>query len=200
MRVILTRHGETEQNKVGICQGHLPGKLTEEGIEQAKKLALRLKDEKIDVIYSSDLARSVDTTKEISKFHADVPLHFTEKLRERNMGESEGKTKAECGIDESKSAVLFPEPKGGETREEILSRAKMLKEEIYEKHKGKTVLLVGHGGINAAMLAAIMDKTYQEIFDMAEWQNTNVTIFEIKEDKSHKIHCLNCTKHLEQNN
>ncbi len=196
MKIILTRHGETEQNKAGICQGHLPGKLSEEGIEQAKKLALRLKDEKIDAIYSSDLARAADTVKEIAKFHADVPVHFVEKLRERNMGELEGRTRAECGIDKIKPNMLFPEPKGGETREEIGSRAKMLMEEIYEKHKDKTVLLVGHGGINASLLAVITNKTYKDVFLMADWQNTNVTIFEIKEDKSHKIHCLNCTKHL----
>ena len=40
MRLILTRHGETEENATGIRQGHLPGKLSEKGIEQAKKLAL----------------------------------------------------------------------------------------------------------------------------------------------------------------
>lgn len=36
MRLILARHAETEGNKEGILQGHLPGKLTELGKEQAK--------------------------------------------------------------------------------------------------------------------------------------------------------------------
>ena len=47
MKLILTRHGETELNLKGIMQGHLPGKLTKNGINQAEKLALRLKNEKI---------------------------------------------------------------------------------------------------------------------------------------------------------
>ena len=32
MKIILTRHGETEENKKGIMQGHIPGTLSEEGI------------------------------------------------------------------------------------------------------------------------------------------------------------------------
>jgi len=57
MRLILVRHGETEENVAKITQGHMPSKLTKQGIEQAKKLALRLKDEKIDKIFVSDLKR-----------------------------------------------------------------------------------------------------------------------------------------------
>jgi probable phosphoglycerate mutase len=90
MKIILTRHGETIENRMGIAQGHLPGKLTEKGIGQAKKLALRLKDEKFDAIYSSDLARAADTAKEIIKFHPNVNAHFVKELRERNIGEFEG--------------------------------------------------------------------------------------------------------------
>jgi len=61
MKLIIVRHGETEENKKGIVMGHLPGKLSQEGINQIKKVALRLKDEKIDFIYSSDLTRASDT-------------------------------------------------------------------------------------------------------------------------------------------
>ena len=45
MRLIITRHGETEENIKGIHQGHMPGILSKLGIEQAKKLALRLKND-----------------------------------------------------------------------------------------------------------------------------------------------------------
>ena len=72
MRLILTRHGQTEENVKRILQGHMPGKLTPLGIEQAKKLASRLKDENIDAIYSSDLARTTDTTKEMDLFTISI--------------------------------------------------------------------------------------------------------------------------------
>ena len=67
--------------------GHNPGKLSSLGIEQARKLAERLKDEKIDVIFSSDLARAADTAKEIAKFHPNIPLELTKDIRERFLGE-----------------------------------------------------------------------------------------------------------------
>jgi len=49
---------------------------------QAKKLANRLKEEKIDHVYSSDLARTVDTVKEIIKYHPNAQIQFTKELRE----------------------------------------------------------------------------------------------------------------------
>ena len=44
MKLFLVRHGETEENQQGIMQGHMPGRLSEIGKLQAKKLALRLKN------------------------------------------------------------------------------------------------------------------------------------------------------------
>lgn len=51
MKLIMARHGQTEENVKKIFQGHLPGKLTKLGEEQAKKLAERLKDEKLILFF-----------------------------------------------------------------------------------------------------------------------------------------------------
>lgn len=59
--LILSRHGETEENKLRIMQGQMPGHLSELGKQQAEQLADLLEEEEIDVIVSSDLARSYDT-------------------------------------------------------------------------------------------------------------------------------------------
>ena len=40
MRIILVRHGETDENAAGIIQGHLPGTLSVRGREQARLLGL----------------------------------------------------------------------------------------------------------------------------------------------------------------
>lgn len=55
MKLILTRYGRTIKNDKQILQGHMQSRLSAEGIEQARKLARRLKNEEIDIIYSSDL-------------------------------------------------------------------------------------------------------------------------------------------------
>ena len=63
IELLLTRHGETLENKRDIMQGHMPGTLSPLGIRQAEQLAGMLEDEKVDAIVSSDLARSYDTAK-----------------------------------------------------------------------------------------------------------------------------------------
>ena len=194
MKLIITRHGETEENKLGIVQGHLPGKLSVKGINQAKKVALRLKDEKIDFIFSSDLVRASDTAKEIAKFHPEVTIEFVEDLRERNLGEFQGKRKSDFGLDEKDfMAVLFGYIKGGETIEQLHNRAENFLYKIIEKYHKQTILFVGHNGINRALIAVITGK---DIDNIENQHNTSVNIFEIDENKNHKTRILNCIKHL----
>jgi broad specificity phosphatase PhoE len=62
--------------------------LNEEGKTQAKKLSERLKDEKIDIVYSSDLLRAFETAKLIAKPHLlDVnTVKRNERTKLRYMG------------------------------------------------------------------------------------------------------------------
>lgn len=196
MKLILTRHGETEENIAGIMQGHLPGKLSDSGIEQAKILALRLKDEKIDYIFSSDLARSVDTAKEIIKFHPNVPVRFVKELREKNLGEFQGKKKSELGFGKGQLADSILEPKYGETSEELYNRAKSFIVKIIAEYHNDSVLFVGHNAINKAIIAVITGKKYNDIWSMENHNNTSVSIFEVNENMNHEIICFNCTNHL----
>ena len=54
----LVRHGQTFANFERIIQGHGGGELTELGIEQAKKIGLRLKNEQFNLVCVSDLNRT----------------------------------------------------------------------------------------------------------------------------------------------
>ena len=196
MRLIITRHGETEENKTGKLQGHLPGKLSSLGIEQAEKVALRLKNEKIDYIYSSDLARAADTAKEIAKYHPAAPIEFTQELREKDLGEYTGRMISELNIgnvDITVTPLAFLQPKEGESQEQISQRAKNLFFNILKKHHNDTVLLVGHGGINAAIIAAIINKPSNEI---ERQLNTSVSILDINKNKNYKTLFFNNIDHL----
>ena len=76
--LILSRHGETEENKLHIMQGQMPGHLSELGKQQAEQLADLLEEEEIDVIVSSDLARSYDTAMAVapvSYTHLTLPTN-----------------------------------------------------------------------------------------------------------------------------
>lgn len=193
MKLIIVRHGETIENKEKIFQGQSHGTLSELGIEQAKKLALRLKDEKFDAIYSSDLGRAVNTAKEILKYHPNLKLNLDKRLRETHIQGLEG--------------MKIPEnfdwdnlPKGSETRADVYKRAKEFIEEIYPKNKDKTLLLVTHGGFKMAILVFIHNLPLSEFERFSKLQNTSVSIFDIGENGNHKIHLINCIKHLEVDN
>ena len=192
----MTRHGETIENKAGIIQGHLPGKLSEEGIEQAQKVALRLKDEKIGFAFSSDLARSSDTAKVIMQFHKDTPIEFTQDLRERFLGEIQGKKKSEIGLGEKHYASAMDNLDDAETLKHMFNRAKSFLDNVLKDHPDDTVLFVGHNGINKALVAVIQGKTFEDIPKSENHKNTSISIFEIRKDNKHKVHLLNDVEHL----
>ena len=151
MKLILTRHGETIENKMGIAQGQLiQGKLSELGIEQAKKLALRLKNEKIDAIYSSDLERAAHTAKEIAKYHKNIPFYLVKELREVDLGSFTGKNSSSINWEERPPEI--------ETREHMGKRVKRLLDDVYKKYPDDNVLFIGHNGINKVLINLIMDK------------------------------------------
>jgi len=193
MRLILTRHGETMDNKKGISQGHLLGKLSAEGKRQIKKVAARLRKENISCIYSSDLARAFDTAKFIAKHHKKAPLIPVKELRECDLKKWAGK-----------KWPLNPEEKARmkkiygmiESRASMRRRAKKILDKAYSKYPDGCVLFVGHAGINKALISVIMKKPAKYMGEL-EQHNTAINIFEIREDGNHRIHLLNCKKHLE---
>jgi len=187
MKLILVRHGETYENKEGIIQGHLNSILNETGKMQAEKLSERLKDEKIDIIYSSDLSRAHDTAKIVHKHHRESKLVITKELRERNNGVLEGKYGD--NVDWSRKDY-----EGRESNEELIIRAEKFLSKTFKKHKGKTVMFSCHGGIGKAYVSLILDKNFKEL-DL-KLENTSVSIFKIGENKNHEMLLLNDTKHL----
>ena len=188
MKLILTRHGETIGNIKKIAEGHLHGKLSKLGKNQAKKVALRLKNEKIDYIYSSDLDRAKDTAKEIAKYHPNISIKSDKKLREIDVGDFTWMADKDIDWDNP--------PKNFETNIKAQKRIKKFLDKIYSKYKNKTVLFVGHSFINKALITAIHHES-ADCMKKYKQSNTAINIFEIKEDKKHKVHLLNCVKHLE---
>ena len=189
MKLILTRHGETVDNIKGILQGQNPGKLSENGIQQAKQLALRLKNENIDAIYSSDLARAADTAKEIYKFHPKIPLYFVKELREGDCGSFTGKKESE--IDWKKR------PDDAESLNNMQKRVRIILEAVFEKHKNQTILFVGHNGINKSLVTVINNLPAHDLSEIDHFDQTSISIFDIQKNQNQTI-LFNAVDHLKQ--
>ena len=95
VKIILVRHGETEWNKIHRIQGGASDvPLNEVGKQQASNVAERLKNEKIQAIYSSPLQRALYTAREIARYHC-LEVNLAPALREIDAGSLEGFPSAE---------------------------------------------------------------------------------------------------------
>ena len=91
--LLFIRHGETDHNKNRLFYGHLDPDINQTGIDQLNKTKLKLQkfEEKIDVVFCSDLRRCRQSL-EILEISDKVKRNFTKELREINFGILEGKT------------------------------------------------------------------------------------------------------------
>jgi len=183
MEIIITRHGQSEENHQGIIQGRLPGRLSEVGRNQAEKLGERLSQEKIDIIYCSPTFRCQETSNIIKK-HIDpsIPLITSELIQEIDYGQMSGKKWEEIDFknifkDNEKNKEL-----GIETLDNVHKRIKTFLEEIKTKHYNQTVLIIGHSLSLKILIADIFNKDYHEILDNYKISNASVSIFKINKN------------------
>lgn len=94
MQIYLVRHGATDWNVAGRCQGATDLELNEVGLKQAEQAATYLGRERIDAVYSSNLKRAVQTASAVGQIHK-LDVVIEESLRELDHGELEGLTFAE---------------------------------------------------------------------------------------------------------
>ena len=85
------RHGQTVWNVENKICGATDIELTEKGVEQAKELGRKIKEDgvKIDEIICSPLMRAEATAKCISEA-AGIPMRVEMRLKEQNFGKYEG--------------------------------------------------------------------------------------------------------------
>jgi len=200
MKLIIVRHGQTPENLVDITQGQLDTHLSQVGIIQAQKLAKRLKNEQLDFIYCSDLARTKETLLEIIKFHPDTPVIYDERLREWSKGEAyQGKPRS-LYFEAQRSSGLNEydfKPVGAESRNEQLARAQEFLSYIQSHHEqNETILAVTHAGWKQVFFHAFFDLPLApETMDKLAFDNTAVSVFEFNEN-GRWIRLLNCSRHL----
>ena len=137
--LLLARHGETEWNREGRWQGHADVALNDRGREQARELAHWMRDEPIDVIYSSDLKRAHETALIIAE-QKRLPVTTDAGLREIDVGRWSGLTPDEI-------ARCFPDmaTHDGETNAQHLERVIAAFHRIAGAHRGQRMLIVSHG-------------------------------------------------------
>lgn len=161
-KLFLVRHGKSEWNKLGLWTGWTDVNLVDEGKEEARKAGEFLKDESIDIVYTSELKRTHQTFDELK--HAAGKGHLTHTshgaLNERHYGIHTGKNKWQ--VKEEIGEEMFqairrgwdtkiPE---GETLKDVHARVMPYYEEKIKADliSGKNVLVVAHGNTLRALI------------------------------------------------
>jgi broad specificity phosphatase PhoE len=126
LRILLVRHGLSEDNLNSIWAGHKDSPLSTTGVLQAKALGAALANQHFSAIYSSDLKRASRTAEEILQANRSLPpppLVQTQSLREQNFGQAEGKSwsDAEFAITSQGDDRTFRFP-DGESLEDVNNR------------------------------------------------------------------------------
>jgi len=168
--IYLFRHGQTEFNRDKIFTGLKDLKLTPLGIEQAKKIAVLLKDKKIDYAYQTRLSRSQETLAEVLKFHPECQKIFIDdRMIERSYGDLAGISHKEVidkvGTDQYEKwhRGFYDTPPNGESLEKVGERVMDFIQYIKKKYSNTNLgIAVSAHGNSIRLFRKIMEKTTTE--------------------------------------
>jgi broad specificity phosphatase PhoE len=143
-RVLLVRHGESTWNAERIWQGQADPPLSTLGEQQAADAAQHV--EGVDAIWSSDLVRARRTA-EILAQRRGLLVVVDARLRERDAGEWEGLTRTQIEGRYPGYLGSGRRPPGYEGDASLATRAIAAIDAIGAAHRGRSVLVVTHGGV-----------------------------------------------------
>lgn len=202
MNLFLVRHAESIWNKEQRIQGRKDPGLDDVGICQAKALAKRLKEEHIEVIYSSGLRRCSQTARIISK-ETKAPIKFLTGIEEIILGKWQGKTVEEVRKEYPKaykkwldapSKARIP---GWEGIPKFMRRVDRTFEFILNSDSATSICVVTHWGVIAAYFSKLLNTSFDWLFKRVRVDNCGISKVCYKDGKAIIQH-INDTRHLKE--
>jgi broad specificity phosphatase PhoE len=167
-RLVMLRHGQTDFNLGSRMQGQLDTELSELGRVQAVAAAEVLGKMQPLLIVSSDLRRAYDTAIKVGE-RTGLKVWVDDRLRETHLGDWQGLTHAQVDAEAPGARLAWREdatwaPHGGESRVDVAARSVPLIAELVSgdpewgdtNQPDRPVVLVAHGGLIAALSAALL--------------------------------------------
>jgi 2,3-bisphosphoglycerate-dependent phosphoglycerate mutase len=168
LEIVFETHSTSVDNERGIATGWLPGRLSEHGRRQAVELGARRRDDGLRAVYTSDLARAVETAQIAFAGGAHHIVHEW-RLRECDYGDLNGAPVAEL------DAVRLPHVDtpfpGGESYRAAVARVGEFLDELVAERDGERVLLIGHAATRWALDHLVNGVELEELVSSPfEWQ------------------------------
>ena len=164
--IYVFRHGQTDYNVARRVMGQLDIPLNNVGHAQATELAEKLATAAIGAVYSSPLARAMETARAVAN-KIGVPIITDVRLMERNNGKLHGHivhgtdNPAEYKMDYNQLELFFPvsqlndnnwRPDGGESRAECWARGQAAITDIAQATPYDTIAVSTHSVIMRGIL------------------------------------------------
>lgn len=136
--------------------------LSIKGEKDAERVKHLLKDDPIDVFWSSPYRRAIQTIEPLARLKHQA-IHIEERLRERTL--------AQGGVEDFSAAITrvwedekykFP---GGESNDEARHRGGEVLKRLLIQHPGESIVIGTHGNIMTLML-----QYFHPAFDLSFWK------------------------------
>ncbi|HEY3832914.1 MAG TPA: MSMEG_4193 family putative phosphomutase [Acidimicrobiia bacterium] len=192
-RLVLVRHAVTAHTG-GKLSGRMPGiDLTDQGRAQAAAVAERLATAPISTVYASPIERTMQTAQAIAARH-ELTVQPLDGVIEAEYGDWTDKTLGELAktdewkvVQRTPSRAKFP---NGESLLEMQTRMVIALDEVAERHKHETIVVVSHADpIKAAV--AHYTGMHLDLFQRVNISPASATVFELH---AHGVMMLTCNE------
>jgi broad specificity phosphatase PhoE len=197
--IYLVRHGQTAWNKEEIFRGRTDIPLDETGLNQAELVGQYFKGIEIHGIYSSPLARAWQTAEKVAELH-HLKVQPLPGILDMSFGSWEGRPHQEIRQTDRETYQQWAETPhlarlpGGESLNDVRTRAMAALEEVIRSHPGKTLVLVTHRVVNKVLICGILGLDNSHFWQITQ-DTTAINLIQHRNGK-YILSLLNETCHL----
>jgi broad specificity phosphatase PhoE len=202
-RVFMVRHGATVLSAEDRFAGVTDVELSEEGREQARRLAERLSHEKISAVYASPLGRTVETARILAAPHG-LEVQTRDGFREISHGHWEGMPRREVEkkfpdemAEWEKDPYTFA-PVGGESGLAVTARALPALIDLVREHPGESILVVSHKATIRLLLSSLLGFDPRRYRDNLDQKPAALNIVDFRDPTRARLTLFNDTSHYDK--
>ena len=202
-RIYMVRHGATELTAEDRFAGSTDVPLSDEGRAQIAALAERLRCDKLDAVYASPMARTIETSQIIAAPHGLEPRPEPG-LREIDYGRWEGRTRDELEAEHAEEYDAWQEdpltvaPQGGESGVQVLAGALPVLRLVVQNHRRRSVLLVSHKGTIRLLISSLLGFDGRGYRDRLDQSPGALNILDFTSDVRARLRLFNDSSHYEE--
>ena len=141
IQIVFETHSLTGDNEQGIATGWHHGRLSDNGRLLAREIGERRRHDRIQVVFTSDLGRAIETA-EIAFGDTPIPILHDWRLRECDYGDLNGSPRDE--LDRTRQAHLDHPYPAGESWRQATQRVRHFLDDLGVRWKSSRIMVVGH--------------------------------------------------------